>query len=287
MHPMHMIKRLGFMAVVTAMALAAGCSPAAESGAAGASNASENAHAAASPASSETKASKPMASDSVGDVLPAPKIDVPKTEAGQTRQAVFAGGCFWCTEAVFEQLEGVTEVTSGYSGGDADTANYKAVCTGQTGHAEAIRITYDPAKLTFGELLRVHFATHDPTTLNRQGADKGTQYRSAIFYADDEEKHVAEAYIRQLDEAKVFSSPIVTTLEPLAAFYPAEEYHQDYVFRSTEEAVTALDREVAHEVDCRASGVSCGDAVCGMRRGAEAGGLRVGFRGRPRAGRGV
>ncbi|QNN25421.1 peptide-methionine (S)-S-oxide reductase MsrA [Planctomycetales bacterium ZRK34] len=174
-----------------------------------------------------------MASESVGDVLPAPKVDLPKAESdGNTKQAVFAGGCFWCTEAVFEQLEGVTEVTSGYCGGEADTANYKAVCTGQTGHAEAIRITYDPSKITFGQLLRVHFATHDPTTLNRQGADRGTQYRSAIFYANDEEKHVAEAYIKQLDEAKEFSSPIVTTLEPLNAFYPAEDYHQDYVKRN-------------------------------------------------------
>lgn len=224
---MHMIKLSGTLVVMLIAALAAGCSPAADSGAA-----ARSAPAAASPASSQTKEDKPMASDSVGEILPAPKIDAPKTEPGQTRQVVFAGGCFWCTEAVFEQLQGVTEVTSGYCGGEADTANYKAVCTGQTGHAEAIRITYDPSKITFGELLRVHFATHDPTTLNRQGADRGTQYRSAIFYADDEEKRIAEAYIRQLDEAKEFSSPIVTTLEPLAAFYPAEEYHQDYVKRN-------------------------------------------------------
>ncbi len=147
---------------------------------------------------------------------------------GQLAEAVFAGGCFWCVEAVFEQLDGVKEVISGYAGGTAATANYEAVCGGDTGHAEVVKIVYDPAKIDLEHLLKVHFATHDPTTLSRQGNDRGTQYRSAIFYANDEQKQIATAFIADLTEAKVFSSPIVTTLEPLKAFYPAEAYHQDY-----------------------------------------------------------
>ena len=146
-------------------------------------------------------------------------------------KAVFAGGCFWCVEAVFEELDGVKEVISGYAGGAKETADYKAVCTGTTGHAEAVEIIYDPSKITFEELLKVHFATHDPTTLNRQGPDEGTQYRSAIFYQNDEQKQIAEAFIADLTEAKAFSKPIVTTLEPLKpdAFSAAETYHQNYV----------------------------------------------------------
>lgn len=163
----------------------------------------------------------------VSDAFPTPKEDAPAAVPSKAT-AVFAGGCFWCTEAVFEQLVGVSDVVSGYSGGDKATANYKAVCEGDTGHAEVIRITYDPSKITYGQLLRVFFATHDPTQLNRQGADVGTQYRSAVFYASEEEKRVTEAYIRQLNEAGVYPKPIVTTLEPLTAFYPAEDYHQDY-----------------------------------------------------------
>jgi peptide methionine sulfoxide reductase msrA/msrB len=143
--------------------------------------------------------------------------------------AVFGGGCFWCTEAAFEQLEGVLDVTSGYAGGSADTADYEAVCTGRTGHAEAIRITYDPAKISYDSLLDVFFDAHDPTQLNRQGADIGTQYRSAIFYADDAQKQIAEATIKRLSDKHEFSDSIVTTLEPLKAFYPAEGYHQNYV----------------------------------------------------------
>ncbi len=166
------------------------------------------------------------------DKLPEPKTDTaaqtqPAGDAGE-KHAVFAGGCFWCTEAVFEQLNGVSDVVSGYAGGSAETANYQAVCTGETGHAEVIRITYDPSVISFGQLLKVFFATHDPTQRNRQGNDVGTQYRSAIFYHDDAEKAAAESYIAQLYEAGVFSEPIVTTLEPLDAFYPAEQYHQDY-----------------------------------------------------------
>jgi len=145
-----------------------------------------------------------------------------------TATAVFAGGCFWCTEAAFEQLAGVLDVTSGYMGGSAETANYKAVCGGDTGHAEAIRVEYDPAKISYEQLLDVFFDAHDPTQLNRQGNDIGTQYRSAIFYADDEQQRAAEAKIRELTLTRHFPRPIVTTLEPLGPFYPAEDYHQDY-----------------------------------------------------------
>ena len=161
--------------------------------------------------------------------FPDPALDVKPAAGNQTM--VLAGGCFWCTEAVFEIIDGVDNVISGYSGGTKETANYRAVCNGDTGHAEAIRITYDPTKVSYGHLLKAFFSiAHDPTTLNRQGHDVGTQYRSAIFYANDEQKKVAEAYIKQLDEAKVFSSPIVTKIEPLKEFYPAELYHQDYVW---------------------------------------------------------
>jgi len=146
----------------------------------------------------------------------------------ETKKAVFAGGCFWCVEAVFEQLDGVMDAISGYAGGDEATANYEAVCSGRTKHAEAVEIIYDPSKIEYTKLLEVHFATHDPTTLNRQGADTGPQYRSAIFYADDEQKQLAEAYIADLNAANAFPSKIVTTLEPLTAFFPAEAYHQNY-----------------------------------------------------------
>ena len=166
--------------------------------------------------------------------LPKPQAELPADKAakpGETRTAVFAGGCFWCVEGVFEQLDGVKDATSGYAGGSKQTANYQAVCTGATGHAEAVRITYDPAKITYGELLRVFFTTHDPTTLNRQGPDYGTQYRSAVFALDDEQRKVAEAYIKQLNDAKAFPNPIVTKVESLKpdAFYKAEDYHQNYV----------------------------------------------------------
>lgn len=143
--------------------------------------------------------------------------------------AVLAGGCFWCVEAVYRELDGVLEVVSGYSGGTAATADYEMVCTGRTEHAEVIQISYDPSKITFGRLLKIFFSVaHDPTQLNRQGNDIGTQYRSAIFHADDEQKRIAEAYIRQLDAAGVFKSPIVTRLEPLNEFFEAEGYHQNY-----------------------------------------------------------
>ncbi len=159
--------------------------------------------------------------------FPEPPID--EKPAQGLRKAVFAGGCFWCTEAVFELIEGVKGVVSGYSGGTAETANYRRVSMGDTGHAEAVEITYDPAVVTYGQLLRVFFeAAHDPTQLNRQGPDVGPQYRSAVFYLNEEQKRIAEAYIRALEAAKVFRSKIVTEVTPFKAFYPAEDYHQDY-----------------------------------------------------------
>ena len=154
---------------------------------------------------------------------------VVKTEVAE---AVIAGGCFWCVEGVFRQIDGILDVVSGYSGGDASSANYKAVCTGRTGHAEAVKILYDPGKVSYEKLLEIHFATHDPTTLNRQGNDSGTQYRSTIFYANEEQKKTAEEVIAHLTAEKKFGSPIVTTLEPLKDFYPAEPYHQNYVCRN-------------------------------------------------------
>jgi peptide methionine sulfoxide reductase msrA/msrB len=150
----------------------------------------------------------------------------------ETAEAVFAGGCFWCVEGVFEQLDGVLDVISGYAGGDKATANYEAVSTGDTRHAEAVKIIYDPKKVSYDQLLKVHFATHDPTTLNRQGNDVGPQYRSTIFYKDDKEKQLAEAFISDLNDAKAFNQPTVTTLEPLTEFYPAEAYHQNFVCRN-------------------------------------------------------
>ncbi len=158
--------------------------------------------------------------------FPQPELHL-EEEGRQT--AVLAGGCFWCVEAVFRQLEGVESVVSGYAGGTAGTADYRSVCSGMTDHAEVIRIEYDAGKTGYGELLRIFFSVaHDPTQLNRQGNDRGRQYRSAVFYSNDRQKQMAEAYIRQLDAAAVFSQPVVTTLEPLEAFYAAEDYHQNY-----------------------------------------------------------
>ncbi len=170
-----------------------------------------------------------VASAASGDTLPFVTQDVPLATESGSAKLVVGLGCFWCSEAVFEQLDGVTDVISGYAGGDAKGANYKAVCTGTTGHAEVIEISYDPSRITYGQLLRVFFTVHDPTTLNYQKPDSGTQYRSAIFYQSDAEKALAEAYIAQLTATGKFGGPIVTTLEPLEKFYPAEEYHQDFV----------------------------------------------------------
>jgi peptide-methionine (S)-S-oxide reductase len=142
--------------------------------------------------------------------------------------ATFGNGCFWCTEAIFQQLNGVTKVVSGYAGGKVKNPSYKEVCTGLTGHAEVIQITYDPTKISYPELLEVFWQTHDPTTLNRQGADVGTQYRSVVFYHTDEQKQLAESYKKKLDESGAFDNPIVTEISPLSEYYPAEDYHQNY-----------------------------------------------------------
>jgi peptide-methionine (S)-S-oxide reductase len=163
-----------------------------------------------------------------GHELPKAAMDLPAGKE-ESRTLVLAGGCFWCVEAVFERLAGVTDVTSGYAGGTAETATYELASSGRTDHAESVRITYDPSKISYGALLRVFFTIFDPTTLDRQGPDAGRQYRTAIFYANDDERRVAGAYIKQLEEAKAFEKPIVTALEPLKAFYPAEAYHQDFV----------------------------------------------------------
>lgn len=164
----------------------------------------------------------------VPDVVPAAKEDIPLTGQSEQRKAVLASGCFWCTEAVFQQIPGVMQVVSGYAGDTKETANYEAVCSHQTNHAECVQVTYDASKVTYGRLLQAFFSSHDPTTLNRQGPDEGRQYRSAIFYGSEEEKRVAGAYIKQLDEAKVFGDAVVTSLEKLTEFYPAETYHQNY-----------------------------------------------------------
>ncbi len=169
------------------------------------------------------------AGNASGFAIPSPTVDAAKAAKSGGQTAVVAGGCFWGIQAVFQHVKGVTSATSGYSGGDAKTAQYEIVSTGETGHAESVKITYDPAQITYGELLRVFFSVaHDPTQLNRQGPDDGTQYRSVIFYGNDEQKKIAEAYIAQLNQGNVFPRPIVTQVVPLKAFYPAEAYHQDY-----------------------------------------------------------
>jgi peptide-methionine (S)-S-oxide reductase len=164
-----------------------------------------------------------------GTVIPSPAADSSMAAKPGKETAVFAGGCFWGVQAVFQHVHGVTSATSGYSGGASSTAEYEVVSTGQTGHAESVQVVFDPSQVTYGQLLKVFFSVaHDPTELNRQGPDSGTQYRSAIFYANDEQKRVASAYIAQLDQAKAFPSAIVTQVVPLKAFYPAEAYHQNY-----------------------------------------------------------
>jgi len=162
--------------------------------------------------------------------FPDPTTDIPASSAKNKEKVVFAGGCFWGVEAVFESLKGVSSAVSGYAGGNKGTANYETVSTGRTGHAESVEVTYDPSQISFGQLLKVYFSVvHDPTQLNRQGPDYGTQYRSAIFYTNDDQKRVAEAYIQQLEEAKVFKHKIVTQVVPLEGFYAAEGYHQHYL----------------------------------------------------------
>lgn len=162
-------------------------------------------------------------------------LAAPAYAGGALQTAVFSGGCFWGVEAVFKHVKGVTSAVSGYAGGSAKTAHYEIVGTGLTGHAESVEVTYDPSQISYGQLLRVFFSVaHDPTQLNRQGPDVGTQYRSAIFYADAEQQRIAKAYIDQLSNAKAFGRPIVTQLTPLNAFYRAEDYHQDYLARHPE-----------------------------------------------------
>jgi len=161
--------------------------------------------------------------------VPAPVQDASRATTPGQQTAVVSGGCFWGVQAVFQHVKGVISATSGYSGGSAKTAEYEIVSTGETGHAESVQIVYDPSQITYGALLRVFFSVaHDPTQLNRQGPDEGTQYRSSIFYGNDEQKRIADAYIAQLNQAKVFPRPIVTQVVPLQAFYPAEAYHQNY-----------------------------------------------------------
>src|SRR5262249_52587968 len=161
--------------------------------------------------------------------IPSPTIDQPLAKAKGAEKAVTVGGCFWGMQAVFEHVKGVSRVTAGYSGGSSGTAHYETVSSGATGHAESVRIVYDPSQISYGQLLKVYFSVaHDPTQLNRQGPDEGTQYRSTIFYNGEEQKRIAEAYIEQLNRAKVYPRPIVTQVVVLKGFYPAEDYHQDY-----------------------------------------------------------
>ncbi len=166
---------------------------------------------------------------SAATVVPAPETDAVATSAKGEQTAVFAGGCFWGIQAVFQHVKGVITATSGYSGGHVENPDYELVSSGTTGHAESVRVTFDPTKVTYGQLLQVFFSVaHDPTQLNRQGPDVGTQYRSIIFYTSDEQKNVAESYVAQLTKAKTFAKPIVTEIVPFKAFFPAEAYHQNY-----------------------------------------------------------
>lgn len=165
-------------------------------------------------------------------VIPPPALDSPKAP-GHTQTAVLAGGCFWGLQGVFEHVRGVQQVLAGYAGGSRATAHYEDVGSGSTGHAESVQIVFDPAQVSYGELLQVFFSVaHNPTELNRQGPDSGTQYRSSIFYADDSQRHVAEHYIAQLNQGKAFARPIVTRIDPLPGFYPAEGYHQDFYIKN-------------------------------------------------------
>jgi len=162
-----------------------------------------------------------------------PSAAAPPARTATEPIAVLAGGCFWGVDGVFKHVKGVTQVTSGYAGGSESTAQYETVSSGTTGHAESVRISYDPSKISYAQLLKVFFfVAHDPTELNRQGPDEGTQYRSVIFFANDEQKRIAESYIKQLTDSKAFPEPIVTRVEPLKGFYPAEEYHQNFLERN-------------------------------------------------------
>jgi peptide-methionine (S)-S-oxide reductase len=168
--------------------------------------------------------------------IPPPAADATLAAKSGKEKAVFAGGCFWGVQSVFQRVKGVIATTAGYAGGTADTATYDQVTTETTGHAESVEVVYDPSRITYGQLLRIYFSVaHDPTQLNRQGPDVGTSYRSAIFYTNDEQKRLAAAYIAQLDAQKVFPAPIVTQVTPLKGFYRAEDYHQDYAYHHPDE----------------------------------------------------
>lgn len=165
--------------------------------------------------------------------FPNPATDISTTSVVAKQTAVFAGGCFWGMEGVFEHIKGVSDVVTGYAGGSADSAHYLDVSSGVTAHAESVKITYDPAQISYGQLLKVYFAVaHDPTQLNRQGPDEGKQYRSAIFFANDQQQQVAQLYIDQLSQANIFDRPIATQITPLNDFYPAEDYHQNFIDRN-------------------------------------------------------
>lgn len=173
--------------------------------------------------------------------LPDPAVDIPLSRAAGVQTAVLSGGCFWGVEGVFEHVKGVDRVVSGYAGGSANTATYPQVSTGRTGHAESVKIFYDPARISYGQLLKVFFSVaHDPTELNRQGPDTGAQYRSAIFYSSDDQKRVADDYIDQLQKAQVFPRPIVTQVVPLKGFYDAEAYHQHYLDRHPDQSYIVI-----------------------------------------------
>jgi len=173
--------------------------------------------------------------------LPNPASDDALSKSKGAQTLVLAGGCFWGIQAVFEHVKGVSSATAGYSGGSADSANYETVSTGRTGHAESVRVVYDPSQISAGQILKVFFSVaHDPTQLNRQGPDEGKQYRSVIFYSTDDQRRIAQAYIDQLNRAKIFSAPIVTELVPLKAFFPAEPYHQDYAEHHPDEPYIAI-----------------------------------------------
>jgi len=174
-----------------------------------------------------------VAADAIDKAIPPPAEDIPAAEATGPQTAVVAGGCFWGLQGMFEHVQGVTKVVAGYSGGSRETARYEMVGTERTGHAESVEITFDPQRITYGQLLRLYFSVaHDPTELNRQGPDSGPSYRSEIFYSSPAQERVARAYVAQLDNAKIFSRPIVTRIEPLKGFYPAESYHQDFLIHN-------------------------------------------------------
>lgn len=215
------LSKRSVLAIVAACCLSAGCSSSTpESG-------STAPPVAAVPVEDEAEEFPAETSDNAADSSTQPVDDEPATSGGP-QTATLGAGCFWCVEAVFEQIQGVTAVRSGYTGGLIPDPTYKAVCTGTTGHAEVIQLDYDPSVTSFEEVLEVFFTSHDPTTLNRQGADVGTQYRSAIFYHSDEQKQVAEKVIAELNESQAFSNPIVTEVTKFEKFYEAEDYHQDY-----------------------------------------------------------